>query len=168
MDNPRISAIAAIGTNRELGKANDLIWRIPADLKRLKGLTNGKPIIMGRKTYESIGRPLPNRTNIVISRDTAYDAPGCTVVTTLDAALEAAHATETDEIFIFGGAAIYELAMPQTTHLYLTIIDGTDPEADTFFPAYEHDFRITQAHESVEHDGLSYQWIDLRRKDLDD
>src|SRR6056297_3609108 len=113
MSTPTISAIAAIGQHRELGKDNGLIWRIPADLKRLKALTTGHPIIMGRKTFESIGRPLPNRTNIVISRNPDFAAPGCMVVDSLEDALAVAREVEPEELFIFGGAAIYELAWPQ-------------------------------------------------------
>jgi dihydrofolate reductase len=93
----RISIIAAVGQNRELGRQNKLLWRIPADLGRVKSLTTGHPIIMGRKTYESIGRPLPNRTNIVMSR-TPIEIEGCIVVDSLEKALEAARAVETEEI----------------------------------------------------------------------
>ncbi|MAZ29889.1 hypothetical protein CL655_01265 [bacterium] len=164
MSKPTISAIAAIGQNRELGKEDDLIWRIPADLKRLRELTTGHPLIMGRKTYESIGRPLPNRTNIVISRNSNFDAPGCTIVPSLEAAIEAARAVEQDEIFIFGGAAIYELAMPLTDKLYLTIIEALDPEADTFFPVYEDQFTETEREAGSTADGLRYAWVTLERR----
>jgi dihydrofolate reductase len=159
-----ISAIAAVGQQRELGKDNELIWRIPADLGRLRELTTGHPIIMGRKTYESIGRPLPNRTNIVISRNADFVAPGCIVVTSLEAALAEATDTGTDEVFIFGGAGIYELAWPQITKLYLTVIAATDPDADTFFPDYTTDFVVQTKHEPAEHNGVSYQWVDLVRE----
>lgn len=163
MTTATISAIAAIGQNRELGKDNELIWRIPADLQRLKSLTTGHPIIMGRKTYESIGRPLPNRTNIVISRDASYNAPGCTVTTSLEEALTAAHAVEKEEIFIFGGAAIYELAWPQITKLYLTIIYDSKPEADAFLPVYKPDFTTVERETSQTDTGLRYDWVTLVR-----
>src|SRR3989338_10723261 len=133
---PIVSAIAAIGKNRELGKRSDLIWRIPDDLKRLKALTTGHVVIMGRKTYESIGRPLPNRTNIIVTRNPDFTAPGCLVATSVPDALDLAREHETEEIFILGGAEIYTQALPFTDRLYLTIVDATDPEADTFFPDY--------------------------------
>jgi dihydrofolate reductase len=158
-----ISAIAAIGQNRELGRNNELIWRIPDDLKRLKALTTSHPIIMGRKTYESIGRPLPNRTNIVISRNPNFAAPGCTVVDSLEAALTAARSIDQEEIFIFGGAAIYELAWPLITKLYLTIIDAREPAADAFFPVYEPDFAELARETSHTDTGLRYDWVTLVR-----
>lgn len=132
---PRISIIAAVGKNRELGKGNELIWRIAPDLKRMKELTTGHPIIMGRKTYDSIGHPLPNRTNIVITRSQMC-IEGCLVYDTLLKGIEAAQAVDTEEIFIFGGASIYAEAMPHVDRLYLTIIDATEPHADAFFPDY--------------------------------
>lgn len=164
MSQPTISAVAAIGQNRELGKDNDLIWRIPADLKRLRALTTSHPIIMGRKTYESIGCPLPNRTNIVISRNPDFVASGCTVVPSLEAALDSARSIEQEEIFIFGGAAIYELALPQTDTLYLTIVTAAEPAADTFFPEYTADFVETERTEGTTDDGLTYAWVTLQRK----
>jgi len=163
MPQPTISAIAAIGKNRELGKNNDLIWRIPADLARVRQLTTGHPIIMGRKTYESIGRPLPNRTNIVISRDTAYKALGCVTVRLLDEALQYAGQIDDQEIFIFGGAAIYELALPYTDKLYLTVIDATDPDADTFFPDYSNHFVEIERTTDTTAEGLTYSWVTLER-----
>ena len=161
MSSPRISIIAAIGKNRELGKNNDLIWRISADLKRVKALTTGHTIVMGRKTYESIGRPLPNRHNIVITRDTGFAAPGCTVVHSLEDALKNA-AEDENEIFIFGGAEIYRQALPLTDHLYLTLIEATDPNADTFFPAYETDFTEIKRETGTEAN-LTYHWLELER-----
>lgn len=163
MSTPTISAIAAIGQNRELGKDNELIWRIPADLKRLKELTTGHPIIMGRKTYESIGRPLPNRTNIVITRNPNFTADGCTVVPSLDEALEVARAAETEEIFIFGGAAIYELAWPHIEKLYLTIIHDSKTEADAFFPEYTGAFTEIHRESTNTEEGLRYDWVTLEQ-----
>ncbi|MBX2866570.1 dihydrofolate reductase [Candidatus Kaiserbacteria bacterium] len=158
-----IGIIAAIGKNRELGKNGDLIWRISDDLKRVKDLTTGHPIVMGRKTYESIGRPLPNRTNIVVTRDPSYEAEGCIVTTSLEEALEKAKESEgADEIFIFGGAQIYEMALPYTDRLYLTIIDAEDPEADTFFPEYDTFTNVIKK-EKRDQDGLSYEWFTLEK-----
>src|SRR6185503_7742279 len=107
-----ISAIAAIGRNRELGKGNQLIWQIPDDLKRFKSLTTGHPIIMGRKTFDSIGRVLPNRTNIVITRDTHWNHEGVVVAHSVEDAIEKGKALDQSEIFIIGGAQIYEAALP--------------------------------------------------------
>ncbi len=135
MSKPRLSIIAAIGRNRELGKNNELIWRISADLKRVKELTTGHPIIMGRKTYESIGHPLPNRTNIVISHSQTT-IEGCFVFDSLEKAIAYASEIEPEEIFIFGGASIYHDAFPYTDRLYLTIIEAEDADADSFFPEY--------------------------------
>jgi dihydrofolate reductase len=163
MTHPTISAVAAIGQNQELGQNNELIWRIPADLRRLKALTTGHPIIMGRKTYQSIGQPLPNRTNIVISRQADFSAPGCTVVPSLEAALQAARKVEEEEIFIFGGGAIYELAWPQIEKLYLTIIHDSQPDADAHFPTYQDDFIETAREAHATDDGLLFDWVTLMR-----
>lgn len=162
----RISAIAAIGKNRELGKGNSLIWRIPADLKRLKELTTGHALIMGRKTYESIGRPLPNRLNIVVTSDPAYDAPGCTIATSLTEAIAAAKAAGHDQVFMFGGARIYQEALSFIEHLYITHIDATDKGADAFFPDFAEEFIVAKEYPKEEHEGLTYQWVDYVRKDV--
>ncbi len=163
MKQTRVSAIAAIGRNRELGRGNDLIWRIPADLKYVKNLTMGHPLIMGRKTYESIGRPLPGRTMIVVSR-TALDIPGCTVTPSVEAALEYARSIETEEIFIFGGAQIYEAALPFTDRLCLTQIDAEDIGAETYFPPYEELFIKKTLIEEGEWEGVTYAHIDFERE----
>ncbi len=161
MSIPRISIIAAVGKNRELGKGNDLIWRIPADLKRVRELTTGHPIIMGRKTYDSIGRPLPNRTNIVITRSQMC-IEGCLVVDSLEKGIEAAKAIDSEEIFIFGGASIYEESMPMVDRLYLTVIDAEDKDADTFFPDYS-EFKKVIVEESHSEHNPPYTWITLER-----
>lgn len=165
MHTPTISIIAAIGGNRELGKDNDLLWRIPADLRRLKTLTTGHPIIMGRKTYESIGRPLPGRTNIVITRDERQVIPGCIVVHSLPAALAEARVVESKEIFIFGGAAIYELALPYVDKLYLTEIAATDTKADVYFPEFKDSFVVEKEYPTESHEELTYQWVDYIKND---
>lgn len=164
MQESQICAIAAIGKNRELGTKNQLSWRISDDFKRVKELTMGHPLIMGRKTYESIGRPLPGRINIIITRDPDYAAEGCVVVNSIENALEEARKVEDKEIFIFGGAEIYKLALPYTDRLYLTLIDDEDPEADAFFPDYTADFMEVTRHGVREHEGLKYKWVDFERK----
>lgn len=165
MNTARVSIIAAIGKNRELGKGNDLIWRVSPDLKRVKALTMGHPIIMGRKTFESIGRPLPGRTNIVVT-SAQMCIEGCLVMNSLEQALEAARAVDDTELFIFGGASLYEAALPHTDRLYLTLIHGEDPHADVFFPEYAHLF----THEVEREDHVSeeppYSWVTLERPPL--
>lgn len=164
MNNAQIIAIAAIGKNRELGSQNQLSWRIPEDFKRVKELTMGHPLIMGRKTYESIGRPLPGRTTIIITRDKSYMTEGCVIVNSIEEALEKAREIEQEKIFIFGGAEIYKLALPYINKLYLTLIDDEDIGADAFFPEYMQNFEEILRHEPKEHEGLKYEWIDFERK----
>ena len=126
-----ITLIAALDKNRGLGKDNELLWHIPEDLKRFKTLTSNHCVIMGRKTFESLPFVLPNRTNIVISRNAAYSAEGVKVVPNMERALE--EAAEDPQPFIIGGGQIYQMAMPIADRLELTWIDAT-AEADTFFP----------------------------------
>ncbi len=131
-----ISLIAAIGKNNELGKKNDLVWKFPADQKFFREKTEGHAVIMGRKTFESIGRPLPKRRNIVITRDKTYLRHGVDVVHSLKEALASARTplAENNEIFIIGGAEIYKQAMDIADRLYITHIEAEDKKADTFFP----------------------------------
>ncbi len=126
-----ITMIAAIGSNKAIGKDNELLWHLPNDLKRFKKVTAGHHVIMGRKTFESLGRPLPNRTNIIISRNENYKAEGCIVVSSLEDALAAA-ATDPNP-FILGGAQIYTQAMPLADELDITLVKAS-LEADAFFP----------------------------------
>ena len=129
----RVSLIAAVAKNRVIGKDGQLPWRLPADLKRFKALTTGHPVIMGSRTWNEIGKPLPGRLNIVLSRNPSFPAPGGEVVTSLDAALARAESTGTDEAFVVGGSHVYSLAFPRADRLYLTTIDF-DPDGDTLFP----------------------------------
>ncbi|SFB80077.1 type 3 dihydrofolate reductase [Pseudoalteromonas denitrificans] len=129
-----ISMIAAMAKNRVIGKNNKMPWHLPADLKHFKAVTLGKPIIMGRKTFESIGRPLPGRKNIVISRDLTYKAEGIEVAATPAEALDIAG--EVPEVMIIGGGHVYDVFLPLCNCLYLTHID-LDVEGDTQFPDYE-------------------------------
>lgn len=134
---PILSAILAMSDNRVIGKNNQLPWHLPADLKHFKTITTGHSILMGRKTYESIGRPLPNRNNIIITRNATLHIPGCTVVTTLDDALQQAKRESNKEIFIIGGAEVYQQLLPHTERIYLTLVHGTF-SGDTFFPELDH------------------------------
>lgn len=161
MSTPRISIIAAVGQNRELGKKNELIWRISADLKRVKELTMGHPIIMGWNTYLSIGRPLPGRTNIVISWSPVI-IDGCIVVTSLNEALLKAKELEQEEIFIFGGASVYKEAIGITDRLYLTRIEATDADADAFFPDYSEFTKVLDEEKHFEYNP-PYTWLTLER-----
>jgi len=129
--------IAAMGKNRVIGLNNKMPWHLPADLKWFKKITLGSPIIMGRKTYESIGFPLPGRLNIILSRNKQLEIKGCSVVNSLDAALQLAknEAQPSQEVFITGGSHLYEKFLNNADRLYLTLIDE-DFEGDTFFPDY--------------------------------
>ena len=130
----KISLIAAMAKGRVIGKDNDMPWHLPADLKHFKSLTVGKPVIMGRKTLASMGnKPLPKRTNIVLTRQEDFVAEGCVVVKSLDAAIEAAGSCE--EVIIMGGATVYEAAKEKVDTMYLTFIDATI-EGDTYFPEW--------------------------------
>lgn len=129
-----ISLIAAMGRNRVIGKDNALPWRLPADMKRFKNLTLGKPIIMGRKTFESIGRPLPGRTNIIITRDKDFHAQGCVILHSLDEAITSADGAE--ELMVIGGSSVFQQFLPYAKRIYLTIIDE-DIEGDVFFPEFD-------------------------------
>lgn len=157
----KISLIAAIASeNRALGKDNDLIYKIPEDLKRFRQITEGHPIIMGRKTFESIGKPLPNRTNIVITRDLNYTASGIKVTHTLEEALRLAQGD--DEVFIIGGGQIFQEAINKADKLYLTVVED-NPEADTFFPDYSDFKKVVWESEQQESDGLRYRFLELER-----
>ena len=163
----KIIVIAALGARtRAIGRDNQLLWQIPEDLTRFKKLTSGHPVIMGRKTWESLPekfRPLPGRTNIVITRDASYEAPGAHIATTIEDALTQAKALAgSEEIFIIGGQQIYEMALPFADRLYLTIIEN-DAGGDTFFPPYETEFTKETAREASESNGIKFAWVDLER-----
>ncbi|MGK0270631.1 MAG: dihydrofolate reductase [Cocleimonas sp.] len=137
----KLAMIVAMAKNNVIGLNNDMPWHLPADLQWFKKTTLGSPIIMGRKTYESIGRPLPGRLNIILSRDTELEIDGCTVVNTLKDAIkiaeEANNASDKtrDEVFITGGAHLYNKFLADADTLYITQIDA-ELEGDTFFPDY--------------------------------
>lgn len=168
---PRISIIAAIGKNRELGLGNKLLWNIPADLKRFRSLTLGHPVIMGQNTFDSIvvmlGKPLPGRTNIVTTLDRGYgkewaDNKAVRIVYSPEEALEAGRSLDSEEVFIGGGAQIYTLMLPYAERLYLTLIED-EKEADAFFPPYERIFTKKLAEELGEHEGMQYRWVTLEK-----
>lgn len=135
-----ISMIAAMASNRIIGKDNQMPWHLPADFVWFKRCTMGKPVVMGRKTYQSIGRPLPGRQNIVISRDASLVIDGVDVVTSIDAALDKAGVA--DEVMIIGGGSIYTECLPRAGKLYITLIDA-DLDGDTQFPAWGAEWQET-------------------------
>ena len=129
-----VSIIAAMDRNRLIGNKNQLPWHLPADLAHFKRLTMGKPILMGRKTFESIGRPLPGRTNIILSRSRDFAAEGILIASTLKQALD--YAAGAEELVVIGGSSLYRLVMPSADRMYLTLIDAAF-EGDTWFPEYD-------------------------------
>lgn len=139
-----ISLIAAISRNKVIARQGTMPWQQPADLKYFKQKTVGHHILMGRKTYESLGqhKPLPQRTNIVLTQDALFQAPNCLVVPTLAEALDTAEQNGENELFVIGGGQIYALTLPLSDRLYLTTIETTLPDGDTFFP--EIDFNCWQ------------------------
>lgn len=160
--------VAISQTRRAIGNKGKLLWHIPEDMKRFKRLTMGHPVIMGRKTFESIlgysptGSPLSGRTNIVITRNPAYAHEGALVVSSLEEALEKARQLDSEEIHIGGGSEIYAQVLPLVDKLYLTLVDD-EPEADTFFPDYSEFTKVVET-ETRDHNGLSYTWLTLERE----
>ncbi len=160
-----LSLIAAVANNHVIGKNNRMIWHMPNDLKFFKETTIGHHVIMGRKNYEAEGKPLPKRTNIIITRQKDYRAAGCIVVHSLDAALELAK--DDDEPFIIGGAEIYKLALPLLTKMYITRIYG-DFEGDTFFPEIDYSQWkkiMEDPHDADERNPYPYTFFIYMRKD---
>ncbi|VAW76848.1 Dihydrofolate reductase [hydrothermal vent metagenome] len=159
----RVSLIAAMAENRVIGRNNQLPWRLSADLQRFKALTMGKPIIMGRKTWESIGRPLPGRTNIVVTRDASYQAEGCVVVHSVDQALKAA--ADSDEVMVIGGANLYQQLLERTDRLYLTQVK-TNVEGDAWFPEFDmtqwHEI-ARESHSNDEKNDFDFEFVTLER-----
>lgn len=158
---PEVSIIAALSKkDRTIGKDGALPWRIPADMRRFRELTTGNTVIMGRKTFESIGKPLPNRTNIVITRDRGFSANGCLVAHSLDEAIIIATELQ-GKLFIIGGGQIYTQAMDIADKLILTLVDG-EFEGDTFFPDYS-DFNRVVSREKQEQGGQKFEFVVLER-----
>lgn len=132
----RISLIAALDKNGVIGDGDRIPWRLPADLRYFKRVTMGKPLVMGRKTYESIGRPLPGRQNIVLTRQRDFEAPGCTVVHSLEEALAAAG--DAEEVMVAGGGSVYRQFLSRADRLYLTFVETT-AEGETTFPPFDRE-----------------------------
>lgn len=156
-----LSLIAVIGKNRELGKDNALLWHIPGDLPRFKKLTSGHPVIMGKNTFISIGRPLPNRTNIVVSTNLSPHE-GIHITSNIEDALETAKtAPGNNEIFIIGGGSLYSQTIHKADTLYLTVVDAS-AHADTFFPDYSQ-FKTIVSSETHNKGGYTYSYITFKR-----
>jgi dihydrofolate reductase len=158
-----VSILVATDERGAIGRDGGLPWHLPNDLKRFKALTMGKPIVMGRKTWESIGRPLPGRFNIVVTRQPGYAAPGATVVASLDAAMSVTG--DVGEICVIGGAEVYRLALPRTGLIHLTRIHATVP-ADTYFPeldAAQWQEVAREDHPADAKHAYAYSFIELRR-----
>jgi dihydrofolate reductase len=132
----RLSILAALSNNNVIGRNNDVPWKLSTDLRRLKSLTMGHHIVMGRKTFDSIGRPLPGRTNVVITRNESFQAEGVVVVSSLEEATKRAEAAGDPEPFILGGAEIYRLSLHLAHRMYLTRVHA-DVEGDTYFPDFD-------------------------------
>jgi len=166
MGKPRLSIIAALGAKtRAIGKARGLIWKIPGDLPRFKALTMGHPIIMGRKTYESIGRILPGRTNIIVTQNANLKVQNGEMARSLREALEVAGKSEgSDEVFVIGGGEIYALALPLADRLYLTLVES-DEQGDTFFPPYPYFQKIIseETFEASVEGAPAYRYVTLER-----
>lgn len=158
---PTISIVVAISENRVIGRDNKLPWHIPEDLKRFKELTLNHPIIMGRKTYESIGRPLPQRTNIVITRDKNYHVEGLVVVHSIEEAIQKSSKIDQEEIFIIGGGKIFEQSLHLTDKICLTIVHKI-VEGDVYFPEYRQFTKETFRKEHLENNP-PFTFVNLER-----
>jgi len=155
-----ISLIVAMDKNKVIGKNNSLIWKLPEDMKRFKQLTLNKPVVMGRKTFESIGKPLPNRLNIILTREKNYSAEGCVVVHSVKEALNASKNNE--EIMVIGGAQIYKEFLPLANRMYITLIEK-EFEGDAYFPEYnKEDWKETnrKGHDNGQ---FKYAFVELER-----
>ena len=146
----KISVIVAVSDNGVIGKDGHLPWHLSQDLKRFKAITTGHHVLLGRKNYEDIGRPLPNRVNLVLSRNENFEAPGCIVVRDMEQALKIAEQSGEEELFIIGGASVYERAMPKSTKLYLTKVHA-EIDGDVKMPTLGEGWKLL----SEEHIGKS-------------
>jgi dihydrofolate reductase len=155
-----IKVIVAISKNRVIGNSNKLIWHLPADLKRFKEVTTGHPIVMGRKTYQSIGRPLPNRRNIIITRDEEFEVEGCEVVNSIEEALLLTNS----DCFIIGGGEIYKQSMHLAEQIYLTQVDENF-DGDTTFPELDPTWYVSKKEDfsSDEKNPYNYSFIFYER-----
>ena len=157
-----ISMICAVGKNKGIGFQNKLLWHLPGDLKHFKETTMGHCVIMGQNTFESIGKVLPGRENIVLSLDPNYKVEGCEVFNNLDEIANRYKDSE-EEVFVIGGASIYKQFIKYANKLYLTLVDDS-PKADTFFPDYSEFNKVISESEIKEENGIKYKFIELTRE----
>lgn len=160
MKKPITSIIVAIDESRAIGKNNDLLWNIPEDLKHFRDVTKGHPIIMGKNTFYSIGKALPNRTNIVLTSDKDFHEKDCLVAYTLKDALNLGREHDENEIFIIGGGMVYASALPFADKLYLTLVEGKH-DADVYFPEYENVFKKVIKEESFDNGQYKFKFLEL-------
>lgn len=170
MKKPSVPIVIVAGMSKDkhvIGKENGLLWHVPDDMGRFKRLTLGHPVIMGRKTFESIleilGKPLPGRTNIVVTRNPEYKNEGAKTATSLEEAFSIAESENPTEIHIGGGEEMYRQALPVVDRLHLTFFDD-EPEGDAFFPDFEDEFVISKEYQNQAHNDITYQWVDFVRK----
>lgn len=165
-DTPRISLLAALDRGFAIGKGNALPWHLPDDFRRFKALTMGKPILMGRRTAESLGRALPGRRNLVLTRGDRVPFDGMEAVASLDQALRLAAGDGAAELGVIGGAQVYALALPRATVLHLTHVDTTVDGADTFFPEFDPgDWRVVsrEPHAADARHAHAFEFVEYRR-----
>jgi len=158
-----ISIIAAFGRNNVIGNNGEIPWDLPKDLARFRKITMGKPVIMGRVTFESIGKPLSGRVNIVLTRDPLFKAKGVLIAGSIDEALEIAG--DAEEVMVIGGAGIYKHFLPLANHMYLTLLDE-EYDGDTFFPQYELDEwgeLSREIHKPTTKNPFSFTFVHLKR-----
>ena len=162
-----VSLAAAMDRNRIIGAGNKLPWRLPADMQRFRRLTLGKTVVMGRKTFQSIGRPLPDRNNVVLTRNREFTADGCRIIHSLNQALT--QTGEVSEVVIIGGAEVYAQALPLAQRLYLTFIDH-EFDGDEHFPAFDpQEWTVTRSETFAADDNNAYGYcfVDYRRSDAE-
>lgn len=157
---PRIVLVAAVADNGVIGRDGDIPWRIPEDMKHFRDVTSGNTVVMGRVTYESIGRPLPHRTNVVVTRTPGWAAEGVRVVDSVEAALAAAREAPGD-VMVIGGAQIYQAVMGQADAQVITEVHQS-PEGDTFYPSFDRSAWVETRREK--HEGYDFVWLERRRQ----
>ncbi len=163
----KLSIIVAIGENNEIGQNNALLWNMPEDMKYFREITRGHTVIMGRKTFESIGRPLPNRRNIIITRDKSFQSEGIEITHSLEEAIEKVKDEIEQEVFIIGGAEIYKQGIDKANKLYITEIKATFKDADTFFPTIDKNIWVEikrENHTKDESNPYDYTFVVYERK----
>lgn len=157
-----ISIIVAVGKNREIGRKNQLLFNIPEDMQRFIDVTKGHTVVMGEKTFQSIGKPLPGRKNIVVTLDKNYKAPGCETRYSLEDVLKENKETE-EEIFVIGGGQIYKLSLPYADKLYITEVDAEILDADTYFPDYSEFNKVVYERLSRDNN-YKYKFLELEKE----